>query len=408
MSLYYSPRIITSRISPFPGEILAKKDDNVNPDTIVLRANYRMGRVCIIDVAHRFNISPGDITKYLLKKEDEPVKWSETIARKRSLMITKQIESPIDGKIEKINSVLGVIIIREILEKPDVPIKLSIKGKLDVSAKKLRTCVLKKEGERVEYGETVAGVRLMPYVPFYTNKIVAPCAGEIKKIDYDTGEVWIQKDLPITEMKAHLWGKITKIEPPYGVTIEYSGYVLECAFGTGATAWGKLTDNCTDATKDILFMEYVSSKDINRIIEHPPAGIIAGSIDYRGFELLHKHGVALIIIEGFGKLQMDQNYRNLLLQSKGRNIILKCSTQLRAGVVRPEIIIPSDNEYYKSRGRKGDYRIIWGQHYGKQGTIKNPPYYGESSSGIKTWLCDVVCINGEKISLASSNIIIIE
>jgi len=408
MSLYYNPRIVTSSISPFPGEILVKKDDNVNPDTTVLRANYRLGRVCIIDVARRFNISPGDVTKYLLKKEDEPVKWSEIIARKQSLMITKQIESPIDGKIEKINSVLGVIIIREILEKPDVPIKLSIKEKLDVSAKKLRVCVLKKEGERVEYGETIAGVRLMPYIPFYTNKIVAPCAGEIKKIDYDTGEVWIQKDLPITEMKAHLWGKITKIEPPYGVTIEYSGYVLECAFGTGATTWGKLTDNYTDATKDILFMEYVSSKDIIRIIEHPPVGIIAGSIDYKGFELLRKHGVALIIIEGFGKLQMDQNYRKLLLQSKGRNIILKCSTQLRAGVVRPEIIIPSDNEYYKSKGTQGDYRIIWGQHYGKQGTIKNPPHYGESSSGIKTWLCDVVCINGEEISLPSTNIIIIE
>jgi hypothetical protein len=310
----------------------------------------------------------------------------------------------VDGTIEKIDSEWGVIIVREILEKPDVPIILDVKEKIGDSTRDIKKAVRKKIGERVEYGETVAGFRLAPYVPVYTKKVVSPCAGTIANIDYDNGIVSIQKDLQKVDMKAHYWGTIHKIIPPSGVEIEFGGYVLEGAFGTGDVAWGKLVHDTTDAKSNILFSEYLSAEDISRVIEYQPAGFIVSSIDYEGIELLEEQRITSIIIEGFGKLQINKDYNNLLKQSLGRNIILKAATQVRAGVVRPEIIIPSDSEFYTYKKAKEKYSVIWGQYYGKKGVMKGPPHYGETSSGIKTWVCDVLCDDGKVVTVPLSNL----
>ncbi len=404
MSLYYNSRNTATRISSFPGEILVKKGENVRPDTTLLRANYRAGRLCIINVARDFNIPPGNTGKYVLKKEGDRVKWLETIAKRTTFEAMKQIESPVDGIIERIDSILGVIIIREIIERPDVPIILDIKEELDNSTKNFNEYILKKEGERVEYGQTVAGVRIMSYIPFYRKKVISPCAGKIIKIDYTNGKIFIQKDMPKTEMKAHYWGQIKKIIPQYGAEIEFAGYTLECAFGTGEITWGKFVNNAAEMEANIIFSDYLSPKDISRIIEHRPVGIVAGSLDYEGVDLLERHHITSIIIEGFGRLQVNKDYKSLLARSIGRNIILKASTQVRAGVIRPEIVIPSDEEFYKGMKTKGQFKIVWGKHYGKKGVLKGSPHYDEIRSGTKTWLCDVLCDNNEEITVPYNNL----
>jgi hypothetical protein len=355
-----------------------------------------MGKLCIVRVAQRFDVRPEDMGRYLLKEEGEKVKWSETIARKRAFARTKQIESPVDGVVQRIDSKLGVMIIREVLERPDVPIILDIRGNFKDSAKDLKKCVLTKEGERVEYGQTVAGEQLIPGLPTYRNKVVSPCSGTITSIDYESGRICIQRDLPTTEMEAHYWGKIEKVVPHYGAEIEFGGYVLKGAFGTGDVAWGILVNEKADMKGTVVFLEWLSPKDIDEIIKHQPAGVLAGSIDYEGVERLEKHGITSVIMEGFGRLRIYENNLALLAQSMGRNIILKASTQVRAGVIRPEVIIPSDEEFYVCNKPGVESRIIWGQHYGKKGVIKGKPHYGETSSGIKTWLSYILCDDGEE------------
>ena len=209
-------------------------------------------------------------------------------------------------------------------------------------------------------------------------------------------------------MNAHYWGLIHKIIPPSGVEIEFGGYVLEGAYGTGDIAWGKLTDNAANAKSNILLTEYLSSKDISKVIEHQPAGIIANSIDYEGVALLEQQHITSIIVEGFGKLQMREESADLLTQSAGRDMVLKAATQVRAGVIRPEIVIPSDKEFYKRKKAKEKVRIIWGQYYGKKGLMQGKPQYTEASSGIKTWVCDVLCDDGKLITVPLSNLQSIE
>jgi hypothetical protein len=405
MSIYYNSKIIKTRISPFPGEILVKQGQDVSPDIAVLRTNYRIGKPCIINLARNLDVPSDEIDKYLLKKEGEKVKWSEPIAKKRILLETRKIESPVDGVVEKIDLKFGIVIIREILERPDVPVILDIKEKFGISInKKDNIVIIKKEGERVQHGETIAGKKIIPGIPLYSDKVISPCSGKVVKIDYENGKIWIQKDLPTVEMKAQYWGKVNKIIPQGGVEIEFSGYVLQGAFGTGDLVWGRLVNSDTDIKGNIIFREYLSYKKIKKIIMSQPAGIIVNSIDYEGIELLNEQGFASVIVEGFGKLKINEDYEKLLEHSFGKNVIIIGITQLRAGVIRPEIIIPSDKEFYKPKKTKGAVKIIWGKYYGNTGEIKKGPYLGKTNSGVVTWLCDLSCANGKMITLPFNNV----
>jgi hypothetical protein len=51
-------------------------------------------------------------------------------------------------------------------------------------------------------------------------------------------------------------------------------------------------------------------------------------------------GITLIITEGFGKIQMAQKTFELLKLRSGAKASVNGATQIRAGVVRPGIIIP--------------------------------------------------------------------
>jgi hypothetical protein len=91
MSLYYKSKIIAPRISSLPGEILVEKGDSVSPETIILRTNYRIGRLCVLRVANIFDVRPEEITKYVKKKKGDIVKWSDKIAVRTTFAGSKHI-----------------------------------------------------------------------------------------------------------------------------------------------------------------------------------------------------------------------------------------------------------------------------------------------------------------------------
>jgi hypothetical protein len=122
------------------------------------------------------------------------------------------------------------------------------------------------------------------------------------------------------------------------------------------------------------------------------------------FKSFFKHGIVAVIIEGFGNRHLSHEHRNLLNMSLGRNVIINGITQLRAGVIRPKIIIPSDEEFYKIKKADGKYLIIWGDNYGKMGKIKGPFYYEETSSEIKTWFCSLFYEDGKEIKVPFRNL----
>ena len=58
---------------------------------------------------------------------------------------------------------------------------------------------------------------------------------------------------------------------------------------------------------------------------------------------LEKIGPSLIITEGFGKIGIAARTYELLSNNEGKFASINGSTQIRAGVIRPEIIIPDES-----------------------------------------------------------------
>ena len=93
-------------------------------------------------------------------------------------------------------------------------------------------------------------------------------------------------------------------------------------------------------------------------------------------------GPSLIITEGFGKIGMAERTYKLLSSNAGKFAAINGSTQIRAGVIRPEIVIPNE----EVPGESSDYeeadlaislgsliRVIRAPYFGKVGKVSSLP-----------------------------------
>ena len=122
-------------------------------------------------------------------------------------------------------------------------------------------------------------------------------------------------------------------------------------------------------------------------------GIICGGVDYNTISniLGYSLGVAitgtedtttLIITEGFGTINMALKTFNLLKDNDGKQASINGATQIRAGVLRPEIFIESDNNVNSKEISEDDLiisegsivRIIREPYFGKIGKIISLPF----------------------------------
>jgi hypothetical protein len=104
--------------------------------------------------------------------------------------------------------------------------------------------------------------------------------------------------------------------------------------------------------KIILGGSLATAAALKRAIEVGVVGVIAGGFhdgdlrDFLGFDLgvaitgHEKLGVTLVITEGFGDMPMAGATFELLRAMEGKLASINGATQIRAGVIRPEIIIP--------------------------------------------------------------------
>jgi len=133
------------------------------------------------------------------------------------------------------------------------------------------------------------------------------------------------------------------------------------------------------------------------------AVVVAGFDDQDLRELLGKDlgvaitgsedlGITLILTEGFGPIPMADRTWRLLKTREGDPASVSGATQIRAGVMRPEIIVPSRG---RERAREAPtvhaglevgslLRVIRQPHFGRIGTVVElPPELNELESGSK-------------------------
>ncbi len=308
-----------TRRLPLLGNVLVRQGDSVSPKTIVAKTNIP-GNPQTVNVANILGVEPEDILEFIKKTEGESIKKDETLAFYSSFfgLFKREVKSPVEGTVEMISTVTGQVTLRE----PPIPV----------------------------------------------------------------------------EIDAYIDGTVEEVLPKEGVVIKAEGAFVQGIFGVGGETQGVvrvavgdpddvLDESCIardDRGKVVVGGSLVTAGAIRKAAEVGARGIVAGGIidtdliEYLGCDIgvaITGHEdvpVTVIITEGFGRMRMADKTFTLFQNIAGFEASINGATQIRAGVMRPEIIVSG----YQSKRKEVEQDFSLGLVPGTPIRIIREPYFG--------------------------------
>ena len=297
----------------------------------------------------------------------------------------------------------------QVVAKTDLPgnvTTLNLVNTLSVTPAELGDYLLKKEGDPVEVGEPIAETR--PFIKWFKTTVESPITGTLESISKVTGQVILRQPPRPVQVQAYVDGTVSEVIPEEGVIIETTGAFVQGIFGVGGECWGALqmladgpdhilTADQIDETckgKIIVGGNLVTLEVIEKARESGGIGIIGAGIqdqdlrDLLGYDLgvaitgTEKIGITVILTEGFGKINMAGKTFEILKERSGKEASISGATQIRAGVLRPEIIIPNlnaaDSGTVETHAQEGLapgalLRVIRAPYFGQVGKVTDLP-----------------------------------
>ena len=267
---------------------------------------------------------------------------------------------------------------------------------LGVESEDLPRYLHKTLGDSIEEGELLAS-----YTAFFgliKKRLESPKTGTIESISKITGQIIIRGSPIPVEIEAYIPGKVVKVLPKEGAIIETNAAFIQGIFGIGGEEYGKIKI-AVGSSDDILTVDAITSEDkgailvggslitldaIKKCVEVGVSCIVVGGIRHEDLISFTKEeigvaitgqeelGLVIIVTEGFGKMRMSQATFDLLKDFEGFNASVNGETQIRAGVLRPEIIIPQEEIADESSGEE----LSSGMVQGTPVRIIRQPYFG--------------------------------
>ena len=270
---------------------------------------------------------------------------------------------PGDVKIEAGATVSASDVVAETFMEGDVT-PMNIANRLGCSPADVPELMIKPEGSSVTKGESIA--RSKGIFGMFKSEVAAEADGTIESISASTGQLMIRGAAIPVQVRAYLSGKVVEVLPREGCIIENDVLMVQGIFGIGGETEGEIRVACTDheqtltpelVTEDmkgcvILGGARMTVAALRRAIEIGAAAVVSGGIDDQDLkDLLGKDlgvaitgseriGITVIVTEGFGDIAMAARTWRLLADKAGRQASVNGATQIRAGVMRPEILVP--------------------------------------------------------------------
>ncbi len=307
---------------------------------------------------------------------------------------------------------------------------------LGVEPAELEEAMFKKEGDTVSKGELIA--QTSSFFGLFKSNCNSPIDGSVESISLRTGQVILQRPPVPVEVNAFMDGEVIEVHEREGVTVRTQGAYIQGIFGVGGEAWGVLEvvsqgpDRVLNEAeirpehrgKILIAGSCVTLAALYKARDLGVSAVIAGGFDkgdlkdLLGFELgvaitgNEDLGITLILTEGYGSIPMTQRTWDLLGRLAGKHASVNGATQIRAGVIRPEIVVPlPDTELVEETHASGELgvgsevRIIRQPWFGQNGVVSAlPPELTQVESGALVRVLKVRLNSGEEITLPRANI----
>jgi hypothetical protein len=241
---------------------------------------------------------------------------------------------------------------------------LNLASKLGIAPEELPEAMLRQEGQPVAENELLA--RTKGLFGLFRSEARSPMEGCVESISQVTGQVIIRGKPTALRKTAYARGVIVAVQEAESATVEVRGTFIQGIFGIGGEAQGELAAvvDCPDAVLDTDLIQpelagkivvggsLVTADAVRAAVRCGVRGIITGGLndadlrDFLGYELgvaitgEESLGLTLIVTEGFGRISMAQATFELLRKRAGHLASINGATQIRAGVIRPEVLIP--------------------------------------------------------------------
>ena len=352
---------------PLKGQVMVKNGDTVTSDQIVARTELP-GNVQTVNVAGLLGLLAEDVPSHMLKKIGDPISKDETIAMSKGFfgLFKSTCKAPVTGTIESISQITGQVILRE----PPMPVQ--VKAYIDGTIVQ----VTASEGVVVEaFGTFVQGI--------------FGIGGEV------FGTVQMACAAPEEELtERHLEGDVS------GKVLIGGSFVTEAVLRAAASRGVRA-----------IVVGGFDAADLQRFLGYDLGVAITGS---------ERLGITLVVTEGFGRMAMAGRTFELLRLHAGRRCSVNGATQIRAGVMRPEIVISlTEEEAGVGREKAFDMtqglqsgspvRVIRAPFFGRLGEVVDlPPALEAVESGAKVRVLRVRFEDGQEATVPRANVEMIE
>jgi len=268
---------------------------------------------------------------------------------------------------------------------------LNIANELNIDADQVPDSMLCSIDENVTKGQVIA--RSKGLFGFFKIEVKSPLDGKIGNISSVTGQAIISENPHPIEVDAYVPGEVISIIDKAGITVQSNGMLIQGIIGIGGEKKGciKIIDqesidmNSIEGNDIIVLKSPLSYNFYKKLNSLKVEGIVCGGIDYQTLTKILKKplGVAItgmedtttiIVTEGFGEIEMAERTYKLLEKNNARFASINGATQIRAGVMRPEIFIES-KEGNKEKVLLDEESLAIS--IGSKVRIIREPYFGE-------------------------------
>jgi hypothetical protein len=296
---------------------------------------------------------------------------------------------------------------------------LDVARGLGVAPHKAAGYIQRKIGDEITKDSIVASRRGL-----VSRTVRSPHAGHLVAIS--DGQVLIEVKNQPYQLKAGLPGEILSVEAEFGGVVETAGAWIQGVWGNGKINYGLLNVfakepghifsagemNVNHRGSIILAGHCNQPKALEAAADVPIRGLILASMAPKLAALAIKMPYPIIIIEGFGELEMNSAAYTLLSTNATRETTINAETLNRYEDKRPEIIIPLEGsgnppiplsiENFKP-GQT--VRVLRSPHIGAIGTIQSLlPGLTRLPSGLRAPSVNIELEGGEKMVIPLATI----
>ncbi len=294
------------------------------------------------------------------------------------------------GKIVKAEDVVATT------NLPGNVVPVNLANMLNIEASEIPELLIIKPGDPVKKGDIIAETPGL--FGLFKSKAIAPATGVLEAVSSITGQAIIREAPIPVSVQAYITGKVTGIIENEGVEISTAASFIQGIFGIGGERRGEIKiltkDTLHPITEEMItedckgkvlvggsFLSYKAFKKAERL---GAIGVVVGGFNYSDIKQIvgYDIGVAitgqedikttLIITEGFGEVHMADQTFKLLSSHEGQMASINGATQIRAGVIRPEIIIPLEGEVKLEK----EEAELFGMDAGTEVRVIRAPYFG--------------------------------